>query len=58
MLPPVVGPSANKQSAPQWSIKLPIKNKYNDAPAPQYLPSDNKLPAVTVKGRNFYDPSE
>ena len=60
MLPPVVGPSTapNKHKAPQYSIKLPLKHKYNDAPAPGYVPADNKLPAVTVKGRNFYDPSE
>ena len=60
MLPPVVGPATapNKDKAPQWSIKLPLETKYNDAPAPSYVPSDNKLPAVTVKGRNFYRPSK
>jgi len=56
----VVGPStaANKQKAPEFSIRLPLKTQYNDAPAPAYVPGDNKLPAVTVKGRNFYQPSE
>ena len=60
MLPTVVGPTTatNKEKAPEWSIKLPLKTKYNDAPAPNYVPGDNKLPAVTVKGRNFYNPSE
>ena len=59
-LPPLVGPNTapNKQSAPQWTVKLPLKTKYNDAPAPSYVPADNKVPAATVKGRNFYNPSK